>query len=156
MADAAGAGAGHLGRAGAIVDIAEGLEVDAERMRANLEATGGLIMAEAVSMALAEKIGKAKRISLVPELSQQAEKEKRAFKDVLAADPRVKAHLSASKSKNCSCRLTYQGSAQTFIDRLVARRRPRRAAAGAARRRAEAAATRPAQSPQHADREPPP
>src|ERR1700682_2890241 len=46
------------GALAAIVDIAEGLEVDAVRMRANLDATGGLIMAEAVTFALAEKIGK--------------------------------------------------------------------------------------------------
>src|SRR5947208_1065404 len=46
------------GALAAIVDIADGLEVDAARMRANLDATNGLIMAEAVTMALAEKIGK--------------------------------------------------------------------------------------------------
>src|SRR5205085_3854484 len=49
----------------AIVDIAEGLEVDAARMRVNLDATGGLIMAEAVTMALAEKIGKSAAHHLV-------------------------------------------------------------------------------------------
>src|SRR3984957_10504918 len=37
----------------AIVDIAEDLEVDVARMRLNLDATHGLIMAEAVTMALA-------------------------------------------------------------------------------------------------------
>ena len=46
------------GALGAIVDIAQGLEVDAERMRANLDATRGLIMAEAVTFALAAKLGK--------------------------------------------------------------------------------------------------
>src|SRR5882757_3984036 len=40
------------GALASIVDIAEGLEVDAARMRANLDATHGLIMAEAVAMAL--------------------------------------------------------------------------------------------------------
>src|SRR5258705_430724 len=49
----------------AIVDIAEGLEVDAVRMRANLETTRGLIMAEAVAMALAEKICKSEAHHLV-------------------------------------------------------------------------------------------
>ena len=47
------------GALAAIVDIAEGLEVDTARMRANLDATGGLIMAEAVTMALAERSAKA-------------------------------------------------------------------------------------------------
>src|SRR5215510_7281399 len=41
------------GALAAVLDIAEGLEVDAARMRKNLEATGGQIMAEAVAMALA-------------------------------------------------------------------------------------------------------
>src|ERR1700730_4727853 len=45
------------GALAATVDIAEGLEVDAARMRVNLDATGGLIMAEAVTMALAQTIG---------------------------------------------------------------------------------------------------
>ena len=46
------------GALAATVDLAEGLEVDVARMRANIDATSGLIMAEAVSMALAEKVGK--------------------------------------------------------------------------------------------------
>ncbi len=43
------------GALAAIVEISEGLEVDVARMRANLDSTHGLVMAEAVSMALAEK-----------------------------------------------------------------------------------------------------
>ena len=39
------------GALAATVDIAEGLEVDVARMRVNLDATRGLIMAEAVTMA---------------------------------------------------------------------------------------------------------
>ena len=53
------------GALAAIVDIAEGLEVDVARMRINLDATNGLIMAEAVTMALAEKIGKSEAHRLV-------------------------------------------------------------------------------------------
>src|SRR6266576_6430677 len=56
----------------ATVDIAEGLEVDAARMRHNLGATGGLIMAEAVAMALAERIGKSEAHHLVETLSKKA------------------------------------------------------------------------------------
>src|SRR5205085_11172418 len=40
------------GALAAIADIAQGLEVDADRMRSNVENTQGLIMAEAVWMAL--------------------------------------------------------------------------------------------------------
>ena len=38
------------------VALAQGLTVDRERMRGNLDATGGLVMSEAEMMALAEKI----------------------------------------------------------------------------------------------------
>ena len=58
------------------VDIAEGLEVDAARMRVNLDATHGLIMAEAVTMALAEKIGKSEAHHLMEAASKRAVAEK--------------------------------------------------------------------------------
>src|SRR5438876_10440044 len=71
------------GALAAIVDIAEGLEVDTARMRANLDATQGLIMAEAVSMALAEKIGKSEAHHLVEAASKKAVAEKKHLRDVL-------------------------------------------------------------------------
>ena len=81
----------------AIVDIAEGLEVDAARMRANLDATDGLIMAEAVTMALAEKLGKSDAHHLVEAASKQAVAEKKHLRDVLCADAKVTAQLGASE-----------------------------------------------------------
>src|SRR5580700_5076033 len=60
------------GALAATVDIAEGLEVDAARMRSNLDATGGLIMAEAVAFALAEKIGKSDAHHLIEAASKKA------------------------------------------------------------------------------------
>src|SRR3954468_13992986 len=59
------------GALAAIVDIAEGREVDDERMRQNLDATRGLIMAEAVTFALAENIGKSDAHHLVEAASKQ-------------------------------------------------------------------------------------
>jgi len=53
------------GALAAIVDLAEGLEVDAARMRDNLDTTHGLIMAEAVAFALADKIGRSDAHHLV-------------------------------------------------------------------------------------------
>ena len=107
------------GALSAVVEIAEGLEIDVERLRANLELTGGQIMAEAVSFALAEKIGRAEAHTLVRELSQKAAQEKRPFKEVLLNDLRIKAQLSGLEIEKLFIPLTYQGSAQTFIDRLV-------------------------------------
>ena len=98
------------GALAAIVDIAEGLEVDAARMRANLDTTDGLIMAEAVAMALAEKIGKSDAHHLIEAASKKAVADKKHLRDVLTADPKVTAHLGAEKSQNCSSRWPIRAS----------------------------------------------
>src|ERR1700744_3516068 len=81
----------------AIVDIAEGLEVDVVRMRANLDTTHGLIMAEAVAFALAETIGKSEAHDLVEAASKKAVAENRHLRDVLTSDAKVSAQLPARK-----------------------------------------------------------
>jgi 3-carboxy-cis,cis-muconate cycloisomerase len=108
------------GALAAIVDIAEGLEVDAARMRVNLDATGGLIMAEAVTMALAEKIGKSEAHHLVEAASKKAATGKKDLRDVLLKDPKVSAHLSADKLAKLFEPMAYQGVSQALIDRLLA------------------------------------
>lgn len=103
-----------------IVDIAEGLEVDAVRMRTNLDATQGLVMAEALSFALAAKIGKHNAHQLLEEASRKAIAEKRHLRDVLGADQRITAHLSVREIEQLFDPLSYQGVSQTFIDRILA------------------------------------
>ena len=103
-----------------IVDIAEGLEIDPERMRANLDITHGLIMAEAVSMKLAEKIGKAAAHTLVEDASKKAAAKNQSLKDVLLADKDVTAKLSAAEIEKLFDPMSYPGVAQIFIDRLLA------------------------------------
>jgi 3-carboxy-cis,cis-muconate cycloisomerase len=108
------------GALAAIVDIAEGLEVDPARMRANLDMTGGLIMAEAVSMALAEKIGKSNAHHLIEAASKKAVAGKKHLRDVLTADEKVTAHLDAGKLAKLFEPMAYQGASQSLIDRLLA------------------------------------
>jgi 3-carboxy-cis,cis-muconate cycloisomerase len=107
------------GALASIVDIAEGLQVDAARMRANLDSTGGLIMAEAVAMALAEKVGKQKAHHLVEAASKKAIAEKKTLRDVLAKDPGVTAHLGPEKIRKLFDPMAYQGVSQALIDRLL-------------------------------------
>jgi 3-carboxy-cis,cis-muconate cycloisomerase len=89
-------------------------------MRANLDTTGGLIMAEAVTMALAEKIGKSEAHHLVEAASKKAVAEKKQLRDVLAKDTKVTAHLSADRLTKLFEPMAYQGASQTLIDRLLA------------------------------------
>jgi len=108
------------GALAAIVDIAEGLEVDAVRMRVNLDATHGLIMAEAVTFALAEKIGKSDAHRLIEAASKKAVAGKQHLRDVLTSDPKVTAHLSADQFAKLFEPMAYQGVSQALIDRLLA------------------------------------
>lgn len=107
------------GALAAIVDIAEGLEVDADRMRQNLDATRGLIMAEAVTFALAEKIGKSEAHHLVEAASKKAVAGKQHLRDVLTNDPQVTAHLDADRIAKLFEPMAYQGVSQMLIDRLL-------------------------------------
>lgn len=108
------------GALAATVDIAEGLEVDAARMRSNLDATGGLIMAEAVTMALAEKIGRSEAHHLVEAASKKAVADKKDLREVVSKDAKVAAHLDAEKIAALFEPMAYQGVSQTLIDRLLA------------------------------------
>jgi 3-carboxy-cis,cis-muconate cycloisomerase len=89
-------------------------------MRVNLDATHGLIMAEAVAMALAEKIGKSEAHHLVEAASKQAVAGKKDLREVLTGDTRVTAHLSAEKLTKLFEPMAYQGVSQALIDRLLA------------------------------------
>jgi 3-carboxy-cis,cis-muconate cycloisomerase len=108
------------GALAAIVDIAEGLEVDVERMRLNLDETHGLIMAEAVTFALAEKLGKSDAHHLVEAATKRAVAEKKHLRDILTADPKVSAQLSAAAIAKLFEPMDYQGVSQALIDRQLA------------------------------------
>jgi 3-carboxy-cis,cis-muconate cycloisomerase len=104
----------------AAAEIAEGLEVDATRMRANLEATGGTIMAEAIMIALGRKLGRLEAHHVVEEASRKAAAEHRHLEDILSEDERVTAHIKADELERLFDPLAYQGVAQEFIDRQIA------------------------------------
>src|SRR5262249_39761555 len=104
----------------AAVEIAEGLEVDATRMRANLEATGGTIMAEAVMIALGRKLGRLEAHHVVEEASPKASAEHRHLEEGVSEDERGPAHLQPDELERLFDPLAYQGVAQEFIDRQIA------------------------------------
>jgi len=88
-------------------------------MRNNVDITHGLIMAEAITFALAAKISRQEAQKLVEEASQRAVAEKRSLQNVLGEDPRVTAHLPGPTLGRLFEPMSHQGAAQTFIDRLV-------------------------------------
>jgi len=103
-----------------MADTIEGLEVDSERMRRNLDATNGLIMAEAVTMALGAPLGRLEAHQLVEEKCRQAQAEGRHLKEVLQNEARVTAHLSAEQLNHLLDPVNYTGVAEALIERVLA------------------------------------
>ena len=108
-----------------IVDIAEGLEVDAARMRADLDITHGLIMSEAVSFALAKKLGKQAAHHLMETAGKIAAREHRHLRDVLLETAQVTAIVPADEIRRLFDPAAYQGVSQQLIDRQIAATQPK-------------------------------
>src|SRR5581483_11821424 len=100
--------------------IVEGLSVDAARMRANLDETHGLIVAEAVSMALAERVGHARAHAIVESASSEAIAARRPLLDVLAVRPDVAAHVDRAQLAELLDPARYVGEAGAVVDRVLA------------------------------------
>jgi adenylosuccinate lyase len=74
-------------------EILRGLTLDPTRMRANLDLGHGSIMGEAVMLDLGRAIGRQHAHDVVYDAAQAAFVDNKSFADLLAADPRVTAHL---------------------------------------------------------------
>jgi 3-carboxy-cis,cis-muconate cycloisomerase len=97
------------------------LEVDAERMRANLEISHGQIFAEAVQMALAPTLGRDAAHELLASASRRALSDHRHLRDVLAEESRVAAVLDRDAIGRLFDPQSYLGSTDVFIGRALAR-----------------------------------
>ena len=111
-------------------ELLDGLEVHPERMRANLDATGGLLLAERVAGRLAGALGRVAANDLVQRLASQAAGSQRPLPEVLVADPAVRAHLDEAEVERLLDPEGYLGSAGELVDRALAAHRARRTAAG--------------------------
>ncbi|MFU0444624.1 3-carboxy-cis,cis-muconate cycloisomerase [Pseudocitrobacter faecalis] len=101
--------------------LLRGMQVNAAKMRADLAITHGLIMAEAVTLALAEFIGKADAHHLVEQHCHQAIDQDRALIELLQNDPRINQHLSASTLAQLLDPATALGSSDHFVRQVLAR-----------------------------------
>lgn len=109
-----------------MLDVVSGLEVDAARMRQNLETTRGQILAEAVAMALGASLGRLAAHRLVGEACHRASEEGRHLRDVLAEDARVRAQLAPADLDRLFDPVNYVGVVAALIDRTIAASRPGR------------------------------
>ena len=78
-------------------DVVTGLRVFPERMRENLDRSGGLIMSESLMLALGREIGRQRAHDVVYEAAQEAATTGEAFASILARDEEVAARLGAER-----------------------------------------------------------
>lgn len=77
-----------------VLILTKGLVLKPERMRANLDLTDGLIMAEPIMLALGTYVGRQEAHDIIYDAAQKASSGIHKFRDLLAEDPRFNAHLS--------------------------------------------------------------
>lgn len=100
--------------------LADGLEVDAARMARNLELTQGLVLAEAVSIVLAQRVGRDTAHHLLEQCCKRAVAEQRHLRAVLADEPQVTAELSGAELDDLLNPAHYLGQARVWVERAVA------------------------------------
>lgn len=103
--------------------VAEGMTADTARMRVNLDAGEGLILAEGVSTALARHLGRGCAHTIVKRACSVAVAQRRPLLDVLAEDPEVTAVVDRSTLVRLLDPANYLGDAQAIVDRVVRRAR---------------------------------
>ena len=97
-----------------------GLEVDPARMRANLDLTGGLIMAESLAMALAPHLGRPEAQRIVKTLCDRATRSGVHLHQAAMEEVQVRAILSPEEIDRALDPGAYLGSTDAFIDRALA------------------------------------
>jgi 3-carboxy-cis,cis-muconate cycloisomerase len=109
------------GAAAAAREVLDGLEVRPERMRENLAATDGLVLAESVSMAMAERVGRLAAHELVAAASRRALDAGRPLRDELLGDAEIRSRLSPEEIDAALDPASYLGSAEALVERALTR-----------------------------------
>ena len=105
----------------AMAEVAEGLTVDEARMRANIEATQGVIFAEKAMMLLGPSLGRDVAHKILEEATRQSVAQKRHLVEVLGEMPEIKNHLDPTILRQLEAPEQYLGAADIFRTSLLAR-----------------------------------
>jgi adenylosuccinate lyase len=106
-----------------LIELLTGLQVFPERMRRNLDLSGGLIMAEALMLELGKQIGRQRAHDAVYDAAQAAVTQGRPFRELLAEDVRVSTHLSPAQLTTLLDPARYTGLCRQFAAQNAVRAR---------------------------------
>ncbi len=94
--------------------LGDNFVVDADRMRANVEESQGVMLAEAISYALAPQVGRAEAKKLVADAARRAMAEGRHLLDVLREGGEVSLDWGTLREE-----VNYLGVSDTFVQQVV-------------------------------------
>jgi 3-carboxy-cis,cis-muconate cycloisomerase len=100
-------------------DLVRGLEVDAARMRANLDLTGGAIVSEQVMMGLGPHLGRQQAHDLVYDICREAATGGKPLVDLLAANAEISKHVTRKELDTMCDPANYLGLAGEMVDRVL-------------------------------------
>lgn len=101
-------------------ELLAGLEVHEETMRRNLGLTRGLIMAEAVQMALAPYVGRTAAHDIIYAACRTVNIEGGTLSDALSRVPEVTRHLTGEEIRRLCDPAGYLGECATIVDNVLA------------------------------------
>jgi len=99
-----------------------GLHVDTDRMRTNLDLTGGLIVSEAVMMRLGPMLGRQRAHDLVYDICRSVIATRRPFLDLLAENDEIAPHLDRDELARLVDPANYLGLCGEMVDRVLGAR----------------------------------
>jgi 3-carboxy-cis,cis-muconate cycloisomerase len=100
-------------------ELLDGLEVDPEKMRVDVDMTGGLVMSESVAAALAPALGRSDAQDLVEKAARRSVQSGRGFREVLLELSEVADALSSEQLDAALDPAGYLGVANQLIDRAL-------------------------------------
>ncbi|MFT6580580.1 MAG: adenylosuccinate lyase [Alphaproteobacteria bacterium] len=124
---------GHMGDIlSRMAMMLEGLTLNPERMRKNLDLTDGMIMAETLMLTLGETIGRQEAHDVIYDAAQAAATGTKTFTELLEADPQVKMHMNAAQIRELLDPTAYTGDCAAMAHAQATRARDVAAAINAA------------------------
>ena len=101
--------------------LVSGLEVDADRMRANLDLTRGMIVSEAVMMGLGPHLGRQRAHDLVYDICRKVSATGVPLVELLAQNAEISKHLTRAELDKMCDPAGYLGLAGEMVDKVLAR-----------------------------------
>lgn len=106
-----------------LILLAEGMRVFPERMRQNLDLSGGLIMSETLMLELGREIGRQRAHDLIYDVAQEAAVGERSFRNLLAGNDEITGRLSPERIEQLLDPANHIGQCRELADAQAARGR---------------------------------